>query len=173
MGLQLGAGRVMKRGRAAGSREEAGAGDVVFIVVVAAWWAPPSFLEIFAFLSFCSCRDRTEPRSGSPQQICLVRGCNRHLDRGPHKRAKRAHETLNLSTCCRPRAELRRLGGPKLDAYYSPPTSPHHPPLYNTTTHPNSPQRIEETASKRTTPAPTPRPASRHDGRLVWIHQPD
>jgi hypothetical protein len=46
---------------------------------------------------------------------------------GPHKRAKRAHETLNLSTCCTTkttRAELRQLGGPKLDAYYSPQPRP-------------------------------------------------
>jgi hypothetical protein len=56
----------------------------------------------------------------------LVRGGHRHLDRGPHKRAKRAHETLNLSTCytTRPPAELRQLGGPKLDAYYSPQPRP-------------------------------------------------
>ena len=58
----------MKRRGQQVPREESGARDSVFIVVVGEWWAPRSFLEIFAFLDVLEAaetRGQTKVKAGA------------------------------------------------------------------------------------------------------------
>ena len=125
------------------------------IAVGGQWWWPRSFLEmeIFAFSMFSTLARRDRPTKPTFSRslnfaaaLAWFAAASSFGLGGASKRAKHriSRCVLDLSTSNgTDRAGSQQLGGPKLDAYYSPSTSPHHPSFYNTTAHLNTPQIIE------------------------------